>query len=61
MDDIREYEKRMNEETNERLGVNHLKEASTSSTPVTPTNTPTETRAPVQFPDAPVKGQDGSQ
>jgi len=51
MSDLREYERGMNEETNKKLGIdNFSKDPSGSSLPSTPTNTPTDKRAPVAFP-----------
>jgi len=55
MEDIRKYESRMQNETNEKVG-NTIVVAATlngaegaSATPLTPTNTPIDKKAPVSF------------
>jgi len=62
MDDIREYEKRLHDETNKIVGCSAEPEAAAAAVPAaasaggdespdTPSNTPTEKSAPFQFPD----------
>ena len=45
MEDLREYEKKMQEETNKKVGACELPESDPAS-PTTPTNTPTESSPP---------------